>query len=288
MNDVTGDVPIGQITREDCDSHLRNRGYRDGKVIRNLRIIHGVLKKFFSWAVSRGILTDSPLPELEVKDAQALPAYIFSHDELKALFQTASSMQIPRWSVTPSVMTAALKLTFTMGLRPSEILGVKLKDVQLVPPIEHLVVRDTKFGKTRIVPFREEIGDIIEGLLSGYQEDGLPYDDERSLISNKKGGQVSIDIFELFFAAARDAAGISRDGERTPRLTDLRHTFATMRVEQGYLRGEDMVALLPALSTYMGHVSPHSTQVYIQMTKGILSKASEMFFNYVNGSNNEI
>lgn len=68
------------------------------------------------------------------------------------------------------------------------------------------------------------------------------------------------------------SAGIVRtDGARyQPRLHDLRHAFAGHRLTAWYRAGADVQRLLPQLSTYLGHLTVASTQVYLTMTPELL------------------
>ena len=75
--------------------------------------------------------------------------------------------------------------------------------------------------------------------------------------------------------------GISRiDGQRGPRLHDLRHTFAVHRLLRWYRQGVDVQSRLPALATFMGHVRPESTQVYLTITAELLQEANARFHRH--------
>ena len=72
-------------------------------------------------------------------------------------------------------------------------------------------------------------------------------------------------------AAIRTGAG------RSPRVHDLRFTFAVHALMRWYRAGIDVQARLPALSTYMGHSSLVSTQHYLVFFDAIAQAASERF-----------
>jgi integrase len=84
------------------------------------------------------------------------------------------------------------------------------------------------------------------------------------------------------FARVRRSARIIRtDGARyQPRLHDLRHAFAGHRLTAWYRAGADVQRLLPQLSTYLGHLSVASTQVYLTMTPELLREACLRFERY--------
>jgi len=67
------------------------------------------------------------------------------------------------------------------------------------------------------------------------------------------------------------------DGVSAPVLHSLRHSFAVGRLLRWYREGLDPAARLPWLSTFMGHVDPVSTQVYLTITPALLEQASLRF-----------
>jgi len=67
------------------------------------------------------------------------------------------------------------------------------------------------------------------------------------------------------------------DGVSPPRLHDLRHSFAVGCLLRWYQDGLDPSARLCQLSTFMGHVEPRSTSVYLTMTPQLLAEASRRF-----------
>ena len=80
----------------------------------------------------------------------------------------------------------------------------------------------------------------------------------------------------------RRHAGIRRaDGAYfQPRLHDFRSSFAVHRLVTWYQQEANVQKLLPRLSTYLGHVSIQSTQVYLKMTPELLREANCRFERY--------
>lgn len=66
-----------------------------------------------------------------------------------------------------------------------------------------------------------------------------------------------------------------------------RHTFAVNRLTLWYKENRDVQVLLPALSTYMGHVQLSNTSVYLTMTDDLLQEANNRFENYIRQENYE-
>jgi hypothetical protein len=53
------------------------------------------------------------------------------------------------------------------------------------------------------------------------------------------------------------------------------------RLVAWYKAGADVQSLLPKLSTYLGHISLDSTQIYLTMTPELLPQACRRFERYV-------
>lgn len=64
---------------------------------------------------------------------------------------------------------------------------------------------------------------------------------------------------------------------KTPRIHDLRHSFAVNVLRGWYQSGEDVGAKLPLLSSYLGHVSIASTHHYLSFIEGVRSEACKRF-----------
>ena len=71
--------------------------------------------------------------------------------------------------------------------------------------------------------------------------------------------------------------GIRTSQGRSPRVHDLRFTFAAHALLRWYRAGIDVQARLPALATYLGHVSIVSTEYYLTFLKATAEAASERF-----------
>ncbi len=66
-------------------------------------------------------------------------------------------------------------------------------------------------------------------------------------------------------------------GTSPPRLRDLGHSFACGRCCDGYRAGVDPAQRLLQLSTFLGHVQPESTAVYLTITSDLLAEAGYRF-----------
>ena len=86
---------------------------------------------------------------------------------------------------------------------------------------------------------------------------------------------------QVFHSLVRTLRFTIPDGVSPPRLHDLRHSFAVGCLLRWYRDGSDPASKLNQLSTFMGHVDPTSTAVYLSITPGLLSQANLRFEAFV-------
>jgi len=173
-----------------------------------------------------------------------------------------------------------LLLLYGAGLRHSEALALTLADVDLAEAL--ITIRETKFHKTRTVPLPPRLNDEMRCYLESRLRVRHPRTSDSSFFVLRNGARVPGYLVDQAFSRLRKYVGISRsDGGRfQPRLHDLRHSFAVHRLTAWYREGANVQALLPCLSTYLGHVGLAGTQVYLSMTPELLQEAGKRFEQY--------
>jgi integrase len=85
---------------------------------------------------------------------------------------------------------------------------------------------------------------------------------------------------QVFHSLVRVLRPAIPDGVSPPRLHDLRHSFAVGCLLRWYREGADPASKLNQLSTFMGHVDPTSTAVYLTITPGLLRQANRRFESF--------
>ena len=234
------------------------------------------LRCFFRYAVSRGYITTAPLPTVMPKRPPAFVPYIYTREELRRLLQVIESHPRGNSILEPATIRTMILVYYGAGLRLREATNLTRADVDLSGSI--LTIRNTKFGKTRLVP----VGPQLSRALVQYDRTrpkGRPAD--APFFATVKGGPVNPRMLERNFRVACDRAGIRRtDTRQQPRIHDLRHTFAVHRLTSWYQQGADVQRLLHQLSVYLGHVHLQDTQVYLSMTPELLREASQRFERY--------
>lgn len=273
---------------EDCGLALINRDIVSnflyapkGMVTSNWFSKYTALKGFYTWALSRGYVKEIPLQQVLPKRPDHITPYIYSNSELKSLFDSALTYQRRKGHMIPYVTQTILVITYTLGLRIHETLDLKLEDIDMYESLT--VIRESKFYKSRIVPFGKKVGCRFAEYLEWRKKNGYPQGEKSALFVDDRGHPVNIHTFSSCFKHIRKKAGISRnDGGRfQPRIQDLRHTFATNRLVTWYTEQKDVQSLLPLLSSYLGHTQLSHTSVYLSMIPELLKEACKLFENYI-------
>jgi integrase/recombinase XerD len=233
------------------------------------------LRCFFQYAVGRGYLSVAPMPTVIPQRPPPFVPYIYSHEELCRLFQVIDSDQ-RKCSMEPITLHALILLLYGAGLRLREAVDLTRADVDLDRRV--LTIRNTKFGKTRLVPFGPQLGQTMAQCAARTQT----LLKQTPFFTTRMGSGTKPDTLQHNFRILCNRAGIRRtDGaQEQPRLHDLRHTFAVHRLTSWYRQGADVQRLLQHLSVYLGHVHIRHTQVYLTMTPELLHEAGQRFERY--------
>ena len=195
--------------------------------------------------------------------------FLPSDGQIRMLMETALRLP-PAGSVTPHTMHCIIGLTAVTGLRRAEVCALRLADVAE----DGLVVRETKFAKSRLVPLSDSTRDALDRYLARRRKLGGNCDRVFVLSTGKPIGPAT--LTELFRKVARAAGLRGGKGERGVTLHDLRHRFAVRSLEQAIAGDRDNVSRhILALSTGMGHASVKSTYWYLHATPVLLKQVAE-------------
>jgi site-specific recombinase XerD len=272
----TGNVPLRDVTHKAVADFLRGRGALSATWMRKYCMLIGL----FRFAIARGYVNASPLPEHPPKLPPQQTPHVYSTDELRRLTDATAVLYHSGSRLRAATYRTLLLLLYGTGLRVSEALGLTISDVDLAQRV--ITVRDTKFYKTRLVPVGTRLTDELAAHLDRRSALALTEGADSAFLCSRTGHRLAYASVITLFQRVRAAAGIGcRPGEaRPPRLHDLRHTAAVHRVVAWYRAGKDVQLLLPQLATYLGHIDIKSTQRYLQMTPELLQQASHRFAIY--------
>ncbi len=202
--------------------------------------------------------------------------YIYTLEEIRCLLNAAAELT-PKDSIRPATYVTLFALIVSTGLRISEALALQLDDVTPAG----LVIRHTKFRKSRLVPLHTTAERGIEHYLDLRRRVGGS--DLSVFISLWGSGLSYSTVYAVFLELMRSIGLRGGPGTPGPCIHDLRHTFAVRALEQSDGVGSEEVGRHTlALSTYLGHAHPSDTYWYLQATPKLLngiSRAGETLFN---------
>jgi integrase/recombinase XerD len=205
--------------------------------------------------------------------------YIYSEADLAGLLAAVETLQPHDASpLHQEVARLGFILLYTTGLRRGEVVRLTLGDFD--PTTRVLLIRQTKFYKSRLVPVSLDTGLAIERYLRARRAAGAPDHGEAPLLTHCHGARFTGYTGEGFCCLLRKvirAAGIRTARGRSPRIHDLRFTFAVQALWRWYRAGVDVQARLPALAAYLGHASVVCTQYYLPFFDATAEAASERF-----------
>jgi len=244
----------------------------------------GVVHRFFDWAVVQRLVAKNPVRATRRRDTGKRIPYLFDLNDTRRLLELVSTLpdrsRAPHRARTYQTIFALL---YGLGLRVGEAVRLKLGDVDFHR--DTLFIRDTKFSKSRIVP----LGPRLAARLHCYVEErhGETCDVERPLFSFTKRGCICPETVSQTFHALVPRLGlVVPPGVSSPRLHDLRHAFAVGTLLRWYRQGIDPNCRLIHLSTFLGHVDPNSTAVYLTITDELLRQADRHFRAFIPAGEN--
>jgi site-specific recombinase XerD len=235
----------------------------------------GVLRRLFDWLVSQEILLQSPVRAHPRRvTAQRIP-YLFGAAEARRLLDLAGELpDRPRGHLRGPTYRMIFALLYGLGLRVGEVSRLRCADVDLERNV--LVVHGTKFGKSRLVPFGPRMAmELRRYLQLRGAASCAPETPVFSFIRREAvhPGTISQVFHQL---VPRLGLGIPA-GVASPRAHGLRHAFVVGTLLRWYREGIDPAGRLFHLATFLGHVNPSSTAVYLTITPDLLHEANRRF-----------
>jgi integrase/recombinase XerD len=238
-------------------------------------------------SIARGFLRhlQAVIPATEVPAPGLLPTprrphpFLFTPPQIMALVEAAHASR-PRGSLRPHTLASLLGLLASTGLRVGEALRLQSAHVHLdrAPPQLHIL--ETKFHKSRVVPLHPSTAERLRHYQA--QRAHLHYDglSDAFFVSERGQPLQHRALHDWFARLCQRVALTPTPGQRAPCLTSFRHTFAVTRMQHWYQQGQDVQALLPHLSVYLGHVHPQESYWYLTAVPELLSAAADRFEAY--------
>jgi len=210
------------------------------------------------------------LPKGTIKKGRRYIPHIYSHAEIAEIWRAFDSIRPTKaYPAAHIIMPALIRLLYCCGLRPSEVLNLRTEDVDLSGG--KLFIAESKGHKDRIVM----LADDVRKFCRDYNEMIREYIPIRNFFFAKNSVEAcDYRWVAQMFRRLREKLHIESSSDKPPRLYDLRHTFATHRLYQWMRDGKDLYAMLPYLSSYMGHTKLTVTFYYIHLIPGMFETMS--------------
>jgi integrase/recombinase XerD len=218
-----------------------------GRSPRSVARFRAAVRGFFGYLMTEGVLARDPSAKLEAPRAwRALPRVISAE-------QVAALLSAPDRATSAGARDAAmLELLYATGLRVSELVGLRLGDLQLDAGFLRCM---GKGSKERVVPYGEQAQAALAHYMAGSRAALLRGRRSERLFLNARGGSLSRQGFWKLLKRHARAAGIGVP--LSPHV--VRHSFATHLLENG--------ADLRAVQLMLGHADISTTQIYTHVNR---------------------
>lgn len=214
------------------------------------------MRQFFTYLVQQNLRADDPSEGIaSPKRKKSLPKALSAADVRHVLDQFDTTDERGQRDYT------LLYLMYSMGLRVSELISLKMSDIDAG---EHLYIQVRgKGAKVRLVP----LGDMAGAVLAGYVQGA-----RRIMLGSKQSPYLFPSPKDVRFPLTRQRVqqickDIARDleVELTPHV--LRHSFATHLLQNE--------ADLRSVQVMLGHASLSTTQIYTDVVRDRLKAVLE-------------
>lgn len=203
--------------------------------------------------------------------------YIFSPEQIRQVIAVASRLNIGD-PLLPHAYSTLFGLLACTGLRVSEAIKLRCQDIT----VDGLIIRESKFRKTRLVPLHPTAEAKLERYLVLRQRLAPAADDH--LFVSHQGQPLRYSAVAWRFQTILKTIGLdSPSTGRRPTLHSLRHTFA-VRALEACPDGRDRVSKhTVALSHYLGHYNVAATYWYLEATANLMNDIAEACNDLVKG-----
>ena len=239
--EAQGAMDVSKITNTNVNSYmlyLEREKFASSTVSRSV----ASMRAFFQYLVKTKVIADSPAEHLKPPKVEKKAPETLSVAEMDLLLKQPSRE-------TPKGIRdrAMLELLYATGIRVSELINLKLDDVNM--QLGYITCNEA--DKERIIPFGNVSKKALKNYLNGAREALLGIAMCDTLFINCSGKPMSRQGFWKVLK------GYAKDAKITTDITPhtLRHSFATHLIQNG--------ADLKSVQEMLGHADISSTQIYV-------------------------
>lgn len=213
------------------------------------------LKSFFKFLKQRGVVKHNPMRGVvSPKKEKNLPMFL-REAEMEALLLGDGCETLFGGGFEGVRDKLVIEMFYTLGIRLSELVGVKDADVD---GTAMAVLITGKRNKQRLVPFGEKLRESMEAYRR-LRDEAVP--DRCGRLFVRQNGEPLYPML-VYRIVTKHIALVSAISKKSPHV--LRHTFATAMLNNG--------AELSAVKELLGHASLAATEVYTHTTFEQLQK----------------
>ena len=209
------------------------------------------LKAFFTYLQREHVVDDDPAVMLKAPKIEKKMPGVLSIEEVNLLL--AQPVGTSNKEIRDKAM---LELLYATGIRVSELISLKVSDVNL----QNNYIRCVDGTKERVIPFGSAARAALKVYMTSAREAMIHSDEEDTLFTNCSGQPMSRQGFWKVLKQYAKRAGIETD--ITPHT--LRHSFAAHLVENG--------ADIHAVQEMLGHSDVSTTQIYAKLNSNRLKE----------------
>jgi len=207
-----------------------------------------------------------PPPGLLAVPRRRPAPYLYAPGDLARVLQAARRLR-PR--LRAATYEALLGLLAVTGMRVGEALALSCDDVDLIDGV--ITIRHAKFDRMRLVPLHRSVTKVLRGYVS--VRDRVCRTRSGPFFVTRPGLRMTPSGVRSTFQLLTTELGLRTDTVH-PRVHDLRHSFAVHSLIDWHRNGADVHAMLPVLSTYLGHVEPANTYWYLSAVPELMQLAA--------------
>lgn len=249
-----GLTALSEITSTNLNSYvlmIEKQGMSTATVSRNIASV----KAFFLYLLKQGEMSEDPSDTLKPPKIEKKAPVILSVDEVNLLLEQ------PKGTTPKDIRDKAmLELLYATGIRVSELINLKVNDVNLT--MSFLQCHDE--NKERIIPFTHETKEALSAYMNHARE-AMCKGEQDYLFTNCQGSPMTRQGFWKIIKFYTAKAGIKKD--ITPHT--IRHSFAMHLVNNG--------ADLKSVQEMLGHSDISTTQIYLKANAN--TKLKEVYEN---------
>lgn len=237
----------GRVDKEDILSYIMYlKGDREYAAATTARKV-AAIRSFFHFLVAEGVIRDDPTATLDsVRVKKHLPKPM-SVEEVDRLLAEPAKLSTPKGIRDRAI----LELLYATGMRVSELISLRVDDVNLASASVRCW---GKGAKERVIPIHPQAVASVRDYLERERAHSVRDADEKTLFLNMRGQPLTRQGLWLIFKGYVEKAGLPPD--TTPHT--LRHSFATHMLE----RNADLINVQKLL----GHTSISTTQIYTHVS----------------------